>query len=171
MRAACEFESEMLAAVLESRWPEGVDAQLRQHVSTCTICAETALVACAIGDDREQARTSARIPDSGRVWWLAQLRSRREAIAAAERPITIAQMIAFACATGLLGACFGAASVWFQSALRRVVASLAEHPVLAAATAMLVLVIPLLSYFALERESRNARQLETTTERATSAPR
>jgi hypothetical protein len=128
----CEFEAEVLAAAIEGRWPEGADAELRGHASACALCSEAALVASAIGNAREEMRISAIVPDGGRVWWLAQIRARREAIAAAGRPITLVQMIAFACATGLLGACFGATSGWFQSALRRIASSslaplLAEH--------------------------------------------
>ena len=65
------------------------------------------------------------VPDAGRVWWLAQLRARREATEAAGRPITAAQLIAFACAVGLLGACFGATSTRFQSAVGWITSSAA----------------------------------------------
>ena len=98
----CEFEAEVLAAAMEGRWPEAADGELRRHASACALCSEAALVACAIGNAREEMRISAIVPDGGRVWWLAQIRARREAIAAAGRPITMVQMIAFACATGLL---------------------------------------------------------------------
>jgi hypothetical protein len=130
--ADCEFEADVLAAAMEGRWPEGAHAELRQHASACALCSEAAQVACSIGNAREEMRISTIVPDGGRVWWLAQIRARREAIAAAGRPITLVQMIAFACATGLLGACFGATSGWFQSALRRIASSslaplLAEH--------------------------------------------
>src|ERR1039458_547314 len=87
--------------------------------------AQMVAIAGAIDDDREQLRARAVVPDSGRVWWLAQMRGRREATQAAGRPITAAQVIAFACAMGLLGACFGATSAWFQSALHRAGSSLA----------------------------------------------
>jgi hypothetical protein len=108
----------VLAAVLESRWPERAGAEMRAHVSACPICSDVALVAGAIEDAREEMRAAAAIPDSGRVWWLARMRAQREAAEAAGRPITAAQMIALACAAGLLGACFGATSAWFQAALR-----------------------------------------------------
>ena len=114
------------------------------------ICAETALVAAAIDDSREQLRAAAVVPDAGRVWWLAQLRARREAIQTAGRPITLIQVVAFACATGLLGAClgacFGATSAWFQSALRwiqsqPVTALLTRHALLAAAAMAAAIVL------------------------------
>jgi len=113
----CEFEPETLAAALQSRFPEGADAELRAHVAGCMICSDVAAMASAFDDAREEMRVRAVVPDSGRVWWLAQVRARREAAAAAGGPITAAQTIAFACAVGLLGACFGATSTHFQSAL------------------------------------------------------
>lgn len=164
----CEFESEVLALVLESRWPEGVDAQLRGHVSKCAICSEVAEVARAIQCEREDLRAQAIVPDSGRVWWLAQVRARREATQAAARPITVAQMLAFASAVGVLGACFGATSTWFQNAIRSIGLSLsgidvraillsattllASHAALAIGMAAVFLLVPAAIYFAIARE-------------------
>ena len=157
----CEFEAEVLAAALQARWPEHVDAELRTHAAGCPICSETALVAGAIEQAREESRQAAAVPDAGRVWWLAQMRARREAIEAAGRPITLVQVIAFACAAALLGvcfgACFGATSAWFQSALRKmqmqpVAALLAGHVVLAACLAAIIVVIPAAAYFAFAKE-------------------
>ena len=115
MNPECEFEADVLAAALQSRFAEHVGAELRAHVAGCAICSETVAVASAMNDAREEVRPL--VPDSGRVWWLAQVRARREAAEAAGRPITAAQLVAFACAVGLLGACFGATSTPFQSAL------------------------------------------------------
>jgi len=164
----CELESEVLAAVLQNRWPERVDASLREHVAACAICADVAAIAGAIDEAREEMRANAMVPDSGRVWWLAQMRARREAAQAAGRPITAAQVIAFACAMGLLGACFGATSAWFQSALRQTASSLAafrlqallsltgafvaEHSALFLGMAAILLVIPAAVYLTLLRE-------------------
>ena len=41
----CEFEPEVLAAVLQSRWPGRVDAALCEHVAECAICSDVAVVA------------------------------------------------------------------------------------------------------------------------------
>ena len=49
----CELESEVLAAVLQNRWPERVDASLREHVAACAICADVVAIAGAIDDARE----------------------------------------------------------------------------------------------------------------------
>jgi hypothetical protein len=164
----CEFESEVLAAVLQSRWPERVDADLRSHAAECTICSDVAAIASAVEDAREELRAGAIVPDSGRVWWLAQLRARREAAEAAGRPITAAQVIAFACAVGLLGACFGATSTWFQAALRWIRVSVAgfdvkalllsavtllvAHGALILAMAVIFLLVPTAVYIALGRD-------------------
>jgi hypothetical protein len=158
----CEFESEVLTAALQSRWPKRVDAELRAHVNACTICSDVVAIASAVDDAREEMRAGAVVPDSGRVWWLAQLRARREAAEAAGRPITAVQVIAFACAVGLLGACFGATSTWFQSALRWMASSvaalpsaaalLAGHGVLVLAVAAVLFVVPTAVYFALGRD-------------------
>jgi len=167
-RIECELESEVLAAVLQSRWPGRVDAHMRAHVAACEICSDVVTIAGVVDDARPEMRALAGVPDSGRFWWLAQLRARRVAAEAAGRPITAAQVIAFACAIGLLGACFGATSVWFQSALRSVASSvagfdakaflpsaaalLAEHGALVLATAAVLFLVPTAVYLALGRD-------------------
>jgi hypothetical protein len=164
----CALESEVLAAVLQNRWPARVDAEMRAHVASCAICADVVAIAGAIDHAREEMRAHAAIPDSGRVWWLAQMRARREAAQAAGRPITAAQVIAFACAMGLLGACFGATSAWFQSALRQAGSSLAgvkfqalvpgavafaaEHGAVLLGMGAILLLVPAAVYFTLLRE-------------------
>lgn len=164
MKVECEFESETLAAALQSRWPDRVDAQLRAHIESCRICSDVIAVAGAIDEAREELRECPALPDSGRVWWLAQLRARREAAEAAARPITAVHLIAFACSMGLLGACFGATSKWFQSLLESLVSSLArvrleawlpsalallaEHSALILGMAAVVLLVPAAVYFA-----------------------
>jgi hypothetical protein len=62
MKHDCEFESEVLAAVLQSRWPARVDSALRAHVSTCAICSDVAAVARAIDESRDQLRAEATFP-------------------------------------------------------------------------------------------------------------
>lgn len=156
----CPFEEEVLAAALQSRWPDRVGTEMRDHLAACQSCRELVQVVSAIAEAREEVQPSVSVPDSGRIWWQAQLRARREAVEAAGRPITAAHVIAFACAAGLAGACFGATSEWFQSALRRAVTSLpsatallAEHWVLAAGMAFLIFVLPAAVYFATGRDS------------------
>ncbi|MFN7994620.1 MAG: hypothetical protein U0Q18_13520 [Bryobacteraceae bacterium] len=167
-RVECDLESEVLAAVLQNRWPERVEPSLRAHVEACEICASTAAVAGVIDQAREETRAKAEIPDPGRVWWVAQMRARREAAKSAGRPITAAQVIALACAMGLLGACFGATSAWFQAALKRVESSVAgldlqtllpsaagfmvEHTALLLGMAAIILLIPAVVYLTMLRD-------------------
>lgn len=137
----CEFEADVFAAVAQSRWPERVEARLREHVAACGVCSDVAAVAGAFEGARDELVSCAAVPDASRVWRLAQIRARREAIQAAGRPITAAQVSAFACAAGLLGACFGATSTWFQAALGRVGSSVAHldvGPLLSSASKLMV---------------------------------
>lgn len=144
----CEFESDVVAAVTQSRWPDRVDSQLREHAAQCFVCRDVVVAATAIEELQMEPGPEA-LPSANRVWWLAQLRVRREAARTAAKPITVTQLLAVSCAIGLLGACFGATSGWFQSALRRVSAWLSDprlraflaHHVLAAITLAAVLIL------------------------------
>jgi hypothetical protein len=168
----CEFEADVLSAVMQSRWPERTDADLRAHVKTCEICSDVAMVSGAIECAREESAAYAAVPDalpdSGRVWWKAQMRARREAVEAAGRPITAIQVAAFACAIALMGACVGATSSWFQAGLKWTWAEItgfdlktfipyatgliASHGLLAAAMIAMVLVVPVAVYLAVAKE-------------------
>ncbi len=165
----CLFEADVLAAVIQSRWPERVDQELREHAKTCQICSDVAAVANAIESAREESVSNAAmaetIPDSGLVWWKAQIRARREATEAVGRPITAVQIAAFACAIGLLGACIGATSSWFQAALKGLWAELTDVNFLAYATGLImghwllalcmvtmILVIPVSVYLMIGRD-------------------
>ncbi|HTS25080.1 MAG TPA: hypothetical protein VMH81_04360 [Bryobacteraceae bacterium] len=166
-RFECEFEADVLAAALQDRWPERVDPELRAHVATCAICSDIASIGKAIEEDREAHSASAVIPDSGRVWWMAQLRARREAAEAANRPLTIALVAALVGAAGVLGACFRAAFTWFHGVAGRIAADissfdlagwlsfagklLAEHGALALAMAAILLLLPA-AYLAIGRD-------------------
>ena len=43
-RIECSRELEILDAVASGRWPNRADAELRAHASTCSICADVALM-------------------------------------------------------------------------------------------------------------------------------
>ena len=163
----CRFESEVLAAVAQSRWPQQVEAPLREHVTDCAICSDVVTVAAAFVA-RQDTNASAVLPDASRVWWLAQLRGRREAAQSAARPIAATQLIAFAWAVGLLAVCLGTALTWFQSArtwlasistgfeataiLSSVTTSLVAHGTFILCTAAFVLLLPAAAYLALGRD-------------------
>jgi hypothetical protein len=164
----CEFEVDVLAAVLQSRWPERVDAYLRAHAAQCAICSDVAAIAGVFDLARQETHTSAALPDASRVWWSAQLRARREAATAAIRPIAATQIIACAWAIGLLGACAGIGFAWFHATgswiatsfnafdanafVLSVIALLVEHGGLVLYSAALAFVLPAAAYFALGRD-------------------
>jgi hypothetical protein len=157
----CPFEADVLAAVLESRWPGRVDRELRAHASRCEICSDVAIVAGVMDGAREEMRAAVVVPDAGRVWWLARLRARREAAETASNAMTATQVISLTCIVALLGACFGATSLWFQSMLRSIALSiaaidfkmlLAEHGALAAGMLVILFVVPAAVYWAIARE-------------------
>ena len=167
-RIDCEFEPEALAAALQSRWPERVDPALRAHVEGCPICSDVVTIAGDFDAAREEARAEAPLPDAGRIWWVAQMRVRREAAKSAGRPITAIQVVALACAMGLFGACFGATSAWFQSMVKSagsrlsgidfgsifpaVLTLIAEHGLLALAGGALLLIVPAAAFYAMLKE-------------------
>ena len=85
----CPFEGEVLSAVIEGWWPDRADTDLRAHVAACPICAAVVAIGTVMEEDRNQLRAAAVVPNAGRVWWLAQMRARREAAAAANRAIDV----------------------------------------------------------------------------------
>jgi hypothetical protein len=153
MRAfECEFEAQTLASVLQSRWPLGVDAELREHVSRCAICSDVAAIAGSFELAREHSHAAAVLPDPSRVWWIAQIRARREAAGDAARPILATQIAACVWAIGLLVVCLGAALAWFQSTRGWMESLLLAHGVLIALAAAIVVVLPTAAYFAMGKD-------------------
>lgn len=117
--ARCRFEDLVHDALAqmgaEPQWPD----VLRQHLLECPSCAELAALAAALREERARAAGFAPVPDAGAVWRRMQRRAWSDAAAAAGRPITFVQGLAFAGAAGVAGACFGATSEWFQSLCAR----------------------------------------------------
>ena len=109
----CPREQELLDALTSSRWPERCEPELRAHVGSCPVCADTLAVALPLLTEGEIAYASAHVPSSGIVWWRAQMRARHEAARAASRPITVVQAIACACALTLVAA----AAFWARPGL------------------------------------------------------
>ena len=124
-RVECVREDEVLMMVSTSRWPDAAPAELRQHADHCQVCRELGLAAKALGLEAETSASISNdaevsvpnLPSSGTVWWRAQLRARQEAARQVVRPITAAQMLAFAAMVGVAGAVFGATTQWFQRGL------------------------------------------------------
>jgi hypothetical protein len=109
----CPREQDLLDALASSRWPARCEPELRAHVESCHVCADTLAVALPLLTEAEIAYASAHVPSSGIVWWRAQLRARQEAERAASRPIAIVQAVACACALALVAA----AALWVRPAL------------------------------------------------------
>jgi hypothetical protein len=162
----CEREDDVLAAVGTGRWPDRVDAELRAHVDHCAVCHDVLIVAAAFNEDAE-VPSAHPLPDSQVMWLRAQIRARAEATRLAERPITVAQALAFAAIIGVLGALLGASSSWLQGGLHAIgqMAShldprgfelpaglatvLAEHVGIAATVAVGLMVMPVAVYWAI----------------------
>jgi hypothetical protein len=115
-RIECDREEDVLAAVSTGRWPGRVDAELLAHVSACALCRDVVDVVAAFNQIDDRAAVHA-LPDSQVVWLRAQIRARAEATRLAQRPITVAQALAFAAIVGVLGTLAGASSPWLQGGL------------------------------------------------------
>jgi hypothetical protein len=145
-----------------------VEAALRDHVAACPACSEVAAVARALQDEADELRATAVLPNSGRVWWEAELRARREAAQIASRPITAVQVIVFASIVGLLGASLRTISNWFEFSVSRIgsglvgfddrgllssaAALIAQHAAVAITIAALILIVPTAVLFAIARD-------------------
>jgi len=164
----CPCEDDVLAAVNTGRWPDRVDRDLSAHVDACEICRELVMVARAFAEP--DVASIAPAPDASLVWLRAQVRARAEATQLAERPITVAQAVAFASMIGVLGAVLGATSTWLQTGVRWAMAMaaavrpqalqasadlgalLAEHAIVAVTVGVAILAMPVALYLGL-RES------------------
>lgn len=98
----CSLEADVLAAVVECRWPHAVEPSLREHAAACPLCSEVLTVASALAPDRHQLKAAPSLPAAGTLWWRAQIRARREAAATAARPLLVAQAVAFVVALAIL---------------------------------------------------------------------
>jgi hypothetical protein len=101
-RVECKYESEILDAVASGRWPDRLDAELREHAFSCSICSEVAMVSAMYRDEYALAMDHVRVPSAGLVWWKSELRARREAVRVASRPITLVTGIAGTCSIAVL---------------------------------------------------------------------
>jgi hypothetical protein len=160
----CAREQELLEALQSSRWPQGTDVSLQEHVAACAACTQLLSVVGALLEDHQSLVQEASVPSSAIVWWRAQMRSRREAAERAVQPISFVQGIALACAAGLLATALGIfvptfrrSLSWMTEALASfsglsvpVVADPLASPIVLAAIAALglcALVLPVALYF------------------------
>ena len=135
----CVREHEIVEAVTEGRWPEACDAELRSHAGQCAVCKDVVLVARALHEERDTAVMNAPVTPAGLVWWRAELRARREAVRAAERPMTWVHSLAAASAVGVAVALVGG--------LLPTLISLPQVGLLLGGLATLLVVAPIALYF------------------------
>jgi hypothetical protein len=121
----CVREQDVLDALLSGRWPDRTPDDLRAHVESCAICADTVTVAGPILSEPDDFPAEARIPSSAVMWWRAQMRARQEAAREAARPITVAQVVGAVCALALIVALAVAFSPLVRGVLTDTVSSLA----------------------------------------------
>src|SRR5262245_24925298 len=93
----CPREEEVLDLVVIGQWPARADASLREHVATCHLCADLAVVASSVSDLSEATKAESALPDAALVWYRAQVRAREEKTRRASRPVLIAEISAVVC--------------------------------------------------------------------------
>jgi len=142
----CIREYEIVEAVTSGRWPEACDPDLRNHAMTCAICKDVVLVATALHEERDSAVAAAGIPSAGLVWWRAELRARREAVRAVERPMKCVHSLAAASAAGVAVALIGGMLPSVRQMLTAFT-NLPELGLLIGGFATLIVVAPIALYF------------------------
>jgi len=143
----CDREIEIVEAVTSGRWPAGADEEMQSHAATCPICSDVVRVSLALTQERSDALLSARVPSAGLVWWRAEMRSRRDAVERATRPMRIVEWTALACVLAAL-----ALILYWTGPMA--LAALLWQPSLAffAGLGVLILLSSVVCYFVLSRD-------------------
>jgi hypothetical protein len=94
MAPSCPRESEVLDLVWTNQWPARAERSLVEHVTTCEVCRDLAIVASAVGDLNEATAADVKVPDATVVWYRAEVRARLELARRATRPVAAAQIAA-----------------------------------------------------------------------------
>jgi hypothetical protein len=115
IRTECAREQDVLDAIAARRWPGRCDAELREHVAACSICADLVEVVGALTDSHDDLWPHVQVPSSANVWWRAQLRARQEAARKASRPITVVQVVASLAALVVLAAAISVVRPWLPA--------------------------------------------------------
>jgi len=126
-RWTCAHEVDVLDLAATGRWPDGADRPLRDHVTTCGVCADVALAAGAVADLREEACPP--IPDAMTVWRRAERRAREEAVRTASRPLVTAWLVSGAVVLGVLAGWWSDAWPWLGRTWNRFVDMAPAPPV------------------------------------------
>lgn len=125
----CHREAEVVEAISLDRWPSQSDPELRSHVASCAVCSDVVTVASALQEDNSAIVSEVRVPSAGLVWWRAELRARREAVRAVERPLTVVHAFAGAAAIGVLFAVLIQMSSFFVQTFATLAGWMPESPV------------------------------------------
>lgn len=91
----CQYEKELRQALKDGHWPAGCDPELQVHVKRCAACNDLVVVTQAFQLARNHSVHEAPIPPD-LLWWRAQLRRQRIAAEQISRPVTVAQIFAWA---------------------------------------------------------------------------
>lgn len=111
----CARENELLETVSAGRWPDGCDAELRAHVTSCAQCAEVVELATLFDAEMQEAAHDAQLLSSGAMWWRAQRRARADAARKAARAIAFVQVATVAGAIAFALAIVGGVSAMSES--------------------------------------------------------
>ncbi len=106
----CSFEREVLQELKDGHWPDGCPPELRAHVGNCAGCSDLVLVMQTFQRARRESVEDATEGSPGLIWWRAQLRRRNAAEQSIRKPITVAQVFAWA-VTLIVLALFAAAQL------------------------------------------------------------
>ncbi len=87
----CDREGDIIEALAAGRSIDA-DGELRKHVQQCAACADLALVAGDLLEDRRSLMRDAAIPGAGLVWWRAMMRARQDEARAAMRRARLVQV-------------------------------------------------------------------------------
>jgi hypothetical protein len=154
-RIECVHEPDVVAAVLDRRWPDRCDEGLLTHAGTCEVCADVVLVASVLREEQALAR-HLDVPAAGQIWWRSAIRARAEAAHAAARPMVWLQGLTGACASGLgvalVSMAWPSIHTRVAEAAPLLLLPLREQLPLAVAVAVLLLVAPVVFFVAVVRE-------------------
>jgi hypothetical protein len=139
----CRREQEVIEAVLTGQWPGSSDTDLRSHVEMCAICKDVVSVVHALNQDNKLASSGIQLPSAGLVWWRSELRARREAVRAAERPLRLAHAFGAACGLGVFAALVMQLSPWTRQLARQMFAGFAQLSVSETAAALMQQHLPI----------------------------
>ena len=91
-RLYCDQEAAVLDASRSGQW----NTELRQHVGSCSVCADALLVAEFLQEENRLATSeSVSLPSREFLWWKSQLLLKHRAMKQATRPIELLRTFAY----------------------------------------------------------------------------